>query len=142
MNEIGSMIKYLRSRDRLSQKELADKLHVSASAIGNWEQGTRRPDYETMVKISEIFGITVDELAGNKKTVTTSRMEWDKVVNPEKYEDGEINQVALHLAVSNREEFIIGIIEKTRGLTNDQLQRLLEYADLFQTANLSKKEGD
>lgn len=142
MNEIGSMIKYLRSRDRLSQKELADKLHVSASAIGNWEQGTRRPDYETMVKISEIFGITVDELAGNKKTATTSRMEWDKVVNPEKYEDGDINQVALHLAVSNREEFIIGIIEKTRGLTNDQLQRLLEYADLFQTANLSKKGGD
>ena len=142
MNEIGSMIKYLRSRDRLSQKELADKLHVSASAIGNWEQGTRRPDYETMVKISEVFGITVDELVGNKKTATTSRMEWDKVVNPEKYEDGEINQVALRLAVSNREEFIIGIIEKTRGLTNDQLQRLLEYADLFQTANLSKKDGD
>ena len=42
-------------------------MHVSKSTISSWETGTRSPDINILVKISEIFNISLDELVGKKK---------------------------------------------------------------------------
>lgn len=57
-------LKRLRLKKGLTQKELADKLSLSPSAIGMYEQGRREPDLTTLKKICELFEISCDQLLG------------------------------------------------------------------------------
>lgn len=59
-------LKELRKANKLTQYALAKELGVSTSAIGLWETQKREPDYETMLKISQLFNVTVDYLIGTK----------------------------------------------------------------------------
>ena len=55
---IGQRIKIARSKAVLSQKELAEKLGVSASMIGQYESDIRRPKFETIQKIANALGVS------------------------------------------------------------------------------------
>lgn len=55
-------LRKLRIKHRLTQSELAQKLHLSRSAISNYEQGKMQPTIETLIEISKIFDISLDEL--------------------------------------------------------------------------------
>jgi len=57
-------IKELREEYRLTQKELAEKLGNVQRNISNWENGTSEPDCETILKLADIFNVSVDELFG------------------------------------------------------------------------------
>ena len=57
-------LKLLREEAGLTQKQLADKLGVSRGTIGMYEIGQRDPDTETLQKLSDIFGVSVDYLLG------------------------------------------------------------------------------
>ena len=57
-------LKEVREKANMSQKELADKLSVSQSTVGNWESGMREPNFDTIKKIAEFFDVTVDYLLG------------------------------------------------------------------------------
>lgn len=48
--------------NRYTQKELAGKLHVSQQAISRWEQGSALPDFSNLVKISELYNVSLKEL--------------------------------------------------------------------------------
>ena len=63
---LGERIKELRKKHAMSQKELADKLGVSTSAIGMYEQERREPDSAKLEKLCEIFSVTLDYLLGRK----------------------------------------------------------------------------
>ncbi len=60
---IGERIKALRKEKGITQKELADRLGVSASMVGQYETGVRKPKYETIQKIANSLGITTAEFA-------------------------------------------------------------------------------
>ncbi len=53
----------LRKAKGLTQKDLAETLHVSRQAISRWEVGTAAPSLDNLVRLSEIYGISLDELA-------------------------------------------------------------------------------
>lgn len=57
-------IKELREEFQLTQKELADKIGNVQRNISNWENNTSEPDCETLVKLADVFGVTLDELFG------------------------------------------------------------------------------
>lgn len=61
----GNVLKKLRISKNLSQKELAGILDVGRSALDNYEQDKRTPDFETLKKISRYFDISVDYLLEN-----------------------------------------------------------------------------
>ena len=63
---LGERIRELRKKHRMSQKELAEKLGVSTSAIGMYEQERREPDSSKLEKLCELFGVTLDYLMGRK----------------------------------------------------------------------------
>lgn len=60
--EIGSKIKRLRTEKKMTQAELAEKMHVSSSAISKWERGQVGLDIHTACELAGIFGISVSEL--------------------------------------------------------------------------------
>lgn len=54
--------KKLRQSQGLTQVQMADKLEVSPSAIGMYEQGRRKPDSDMLKKICQMFNVSLDYL--------------------------------------------------------------------------------
>ena len=52
----------LRKEAGLSQEELGNKLNVARQTVSKWELGETTPEMDKLVKMSEIFNITLDEL--------------------------------------------------------------------------------
>lgn len=52
----------LRKKAGITQKELAANLGVALSTVAMWETGCRRPDYETLKKIAEFYGVSYNQL--------------------------------------------------------------------------------
>ena len=57
-------IKELRNKNKISQKDFAKIIGAAPNTVCNWENGNREPDNDTLIKISEYFGVTVDYLLG------------------------------------------------------------------------------
>lgn len=60
-----SVINDLRKNSGLSQKEFADLFNVHQTAVSQWETGKTTPDKETLIKIANYFGVSIDYLLGN-----------------------------------------------------------------------------
>lgn len=60
--EIGSQIKRHRTERGLSQDDLAAKIYVSRQTISSWENDKTYPDVESLLLLSVLFDVTVDEL--------------------------------------------------------------------------------
>lgn len=65
--EISKKIKEFRKSNKLTQKELGQILNVSDKTISSWEVGRNYPDLETIVAISDLFEISLDELLREDK---------------------------------------------------------------------------
>lgn len=97
----NNILKDLRKQRKLTQKELADKLGLSASAIGNYEQGIRVPDYETLEIIADFFNVPIDSLFG-------------KCSNPDKYISDDTLKFAL--------------FDGDKDITDEQLAEVKRFA--------------
>ena len=60
--EIGRQIKKYRTELKLSQEELADKIYVTRQTVSNWENDKNYPDIHSLVLLSSLFGISLDDL--------------------------------------------------------------------------------
>ena len=69
MVKIGDKLKSLRSEKKMTQRELAEKLNVSAQAVSRWENDEVEPSLETLGQLATIFEISVDELFGKEPPV-------------------------------------------------------------------------
>ena len=56
----------LRKQHNLSQEQVAEKLKVARQTISKWELGETTPEMDKLIKMSEIFNITLDELIKDK----------------------------------------------------------------------------
>ncbi len=63
------MLKKLRKQKKMTQRELAEALHISQTSVSKYERGESEPDIAMLIEISDYFGITVDEFVrgANKK---------------------------------------------------------------------------
>ena len=59
---MGARIAALRKESGLSQAELAQRLQISASAMGMYEQGRREPSAQMLVSLAQTLGVTTDYL--------------------------------------------------------------------------------
>jgi len=60
--EIGNQIKLHRAALNLSQEELAEQVYVTRQTLSNWENGKTYPDINSLLRLSGVFGVTLDEL--------------------------------------------------------------------------------
>lgn len=59
---LGEKICALRTGKGLSQEDLAQRLEVSRQSVSKWETGQSVPDLEKIIRLADLFGVSVDEL--------------------------------------------------------------------------------
>ena len=64
--EFHERLRYLIDCEEMKIKDLAAKLHLAPSTLGNYVQGTREPDYDTLRRIADYFGVSIDYLLGHE----------------------------------------------------------------------------
>ena len=84
---LGEKIARLRRKNGWSQEELADKMEVSRQAVSKWESGQTMPDLERILRLSSLFGVTIDYLLKDGAE--------PEIPRPEAEEDTHIRLISL-----------------------------------------------
>ena len=84
-SEMRLMIKEYREELQLTQKQLAEKINNLQRNVSNWEKGTSEPDCDTIVKLADIFDISIDELYGRQTSVINKNQSTGVEINIMKY---------------------------------------------------------
>ncbi len=69
---LGENIVRLRTQKNWSQGDLADALDISRQSVSKWETDASIPDLDKLLKLSELFGVTLDELVRGESTARTA----------------------------------------------------------------------
>ncbi|AXQ77606.1 XRE family transcriptional regulator [Streptococcus chenjunshii] len=77
-----NQLKKYRTERGMSQEELANKLFISRQAVSKWEKDEAKPDLDNVVKLSEIFDISLDELILGKESTVQPVYESEFLSNP------------------------------------------------------------
>ena len=67
--KIGSLIAKLRKEKGLTQKELADQLHITDRAVSKWERGLGCPDISLLDDLAKILGVSISSLLNGEEEV-------------------------------------------------------------------------
>lgn len=65
---IGNKLSQLRKLSGMTQEQLAEKINVSRQTVSKWESDSTSPDLESIVKISWIFHVSLDDLLKEAET--------------------------------------------------------------------------
>ena len=106
-NNLPNNLYELRRRHGLSQEEFAEKLYVSRQAVSKWERGEAYPDTENLIVISEMFGVTIDDLLRSENIC-------DGEPVSEENEDNNDNDSGFKVNVGNKVK-----VNLTGGITVD-----------------------
>ena len=133
---LGQRIAHYRKLRGITQEELGEKCGVSSQAVSKWENDISAPDITLIGTLSEIFGISADELLGLKREVATA-------VKPE-----TINEERLLLRVnidSNDGDKVrinvpykLGLVLMQSGAVGDKNSDALKNIDFKQIAEMVK----
>lgn len=79
---LGERIYKLRTEKEMSQGDLADAMEVSRQSISKWETNGSVPELDKLVKLSEIFDVSLDELVTGKETEQQDKKDEPEVMAP------------------------------------------------------------
>ena len=72
-NRIGQFIAQMRKEKNMTQKDLAEQLHITDKAVSKWERGLSCPDITLLTSIAGILGVTTGELLNGKREENTPK---------------------------------------------------------------------
>lgn len=64
---IGSFLKELRKENNMTQEQLGERIGVTNKTVSRWETGNYLPPVESLVLISDIYGISINEILAGKR---------------------------------------------------------------------------
>ena len=77
---LGMRIAFLRRNAGMSQQELAQRLKISPSAVGMYEQGRREPSVQLLSNMADIFGVSIDFLVTGKASSAREQEEVNQLL--------------------------------------------------------------
>ncbi len=154
----GQRISKFRKEKNLTQNDIADKVGVTAQAVSKWENDQATPDIDVLVKLSDIFSVSLDELLGKEKPAAASllpdkptKKDIDNMVLKIKVDsvDGDTVNVNLPLALVrvfvNKEDGKISLLEGNPKLENIDFSKVIELVEagvIGELVTVDSKDGD
>lgn len=108
--KFSERLKELRKSKGYTQEYLAKKIGITPGAIGLYEQDRREPDNDTLIALSEVFGVSVDYLLG-----------LDEIPTSISHYGGQDNDITF-------DDFTFAMYKETKDLTDEQKAALLDMA--------------
>lgn len=112
--KMGQFIAKMRKENNMTQKALAEKLHVTDKAVSKWERGLSYPDISLLTSIADTLGVTAGELLNGQKSENVSEEIKSTVDNAlifaEKSENKKIISFKNILALSLTIILLLGIV--------------------------------
>ena len=107
--QTGAFIRELRKENSLTQKDLAEQLHITDRAVSKWERGLCAPDLATLEPLAKVLGVTVAELLAGKRMEETPRKgEMEETIrNTLEYSRAELHQKTRILKKGYRVGFLL-----------------------------------
>lgn len=78
---LGGMIALLRKSKGMTQLDLAQQLGVTDKAVSKWERDLSCPDVNSLPKLAEVLGVTVDELMQTKINPRSEKKSWENILD-------------------------------------------------------------
>ena len=91
--ELNEQIKKYRTQMNISQEELAEKIYVTRQSISNWENGKTYPDIHSLLLLSSLFGISLDQLVKGDIEIMKEEIKKDEIAKMNRY--GKIYTIML-----------------------------------------------
>lgn len=98
MMKIGENIRNARRRQDMTQEQLAEYLNLSVSAVSQWESGRTMPDIALLPALTQMLGISADELLGIDAERTKQEIDAYVSKSARLRRVGDVNGVLLPLA--------------------------------------------
>ncbi len=102
---LAERIKELREKKDLSQKQLAEIMHISQSSISEYESGNQQPPIEMLMQLADFFDVNIDYLLGR----TNISISLNRLTEKISTRSGEIPVNDL-FTLNNNEKEIIGLL--------------------------------
>ncbi len=99
-------LKTIRKNKRMSQEELAVRIHVVRQTVSKWEKGTSVPDSEMLIRIAEDLEVSVSELIGEE--IPLGEEDKNEISR-------QLQRINEHLAVKNRTAKLIIVVAVSIG---------------------------
>ena len=91
--ELNEQIKKYRTEMNISQEELAEKIYVTRQSISNWENGKTYPDIHSLLLLSSLFGISLDQLVKGDIEIMKEEIKKEETAKMNRY--GKIYTIML-----------------------------------------------
>ncbi len=117
----------LRKEKGLTQLELAEAVHVSRQAVSRWEVGTAIPTTENLAALSQLYGVTVDDLLNDREELPAPQKE------PPPAEAGKGRWLAVALAALSLAVLILAVCVGALLLSQRE--------DAHDLSDLTREEG-
>ena len=76
--EIGHILKNARTRASITQEQAAEAIGVSRQTISNWENGKTFPDIVSVIKMSDVYSVSLDQLLKEESPMKQTYLEYLK----------------------------------------------------------------
>ena len=126
--KIGKFIQALRKENGLTQKELADKLHLSFQAMSKWELGETLPDTGILLELCKILNTSVDMLLHGGIYVLNNR----KLMQIKDVENGFKAMLDIKKYFGEDSNFYIGMIEGINTKMNTDIESYLNDSKYYE----------
>ncbi len=129
-NEVlGNNIQFYRKKKCITSKELAEKLNTTPASVSNWERGIYQPDIESLIMLSQIFEISIDDLIGNQVKRYSADIEtYNENILKEKFKSNNVSIFFKDLTILTEDELddiecMLKIVKKRKKQKNAKLRK-------------------
>lgn len=117
-----NVYKYLRKREKLTQEELARKLHLNQTTVSRWEKEKSIPDIDTLINLANFYKCSIDYLVGRT---------FEQQKEPEQVE------MRVKDNFTDKQKELLNII---KDMDNDDVNKIIGYAYSLNEQKLSTEE--
>ena len=116
-NNFSKNLRHLRVQNGMTQEELGKLLNKDYSTVGKWENGTRSPIMEDVIKIADFFDVPLQELIGGTFIKSKSSNDFKKILKDK------------------------GLLDDNDNLTEEDAKKLIDFAIANKDFIINKKEN-
>lgn len=129
---LNERLKQLRNEKELSQYEVAKRLGFSRGQLANYEQGSRQPDYDTLTKLADFYGCTIDYLLGRSDSKQLTKDEQDLIVDSKKLTIKQVQDkykltVGDRAATNEEVEVALKLIRSVPDLKQNEIDEAIAF---------------